>query len=262
MDVLKKGIGILRNPRPYLKWSMWRSLYHYRFVLKGLKEITHYGVKLDVSAISPLIKNSIHSGQYEKAEVDMCREILDEQDCILELGSAIGFLGIYCLKSLGVADYYSVEANPAVAKLLRTNYSLNGLQPKLLEAAVSNRRGGIDFFLCKDFWSSSTLSLEAACMDKKITVEGLLFEDILAAAPFTCTAMIVDIEGGEQFLSPASIPSSVKKLVIELHPEVVGVSGMFEYLALLIASGFKVVNYSYTTFALVRGIQSQQVGAD
>ncbi len=252
MSFPSKLLGIWRNPRPYFTWEKYRQSYIHRCILPGLTEVELHGIRLNISKISPAMKNAIYSKSYEACEVAMCDSILNSQDRILELGSAIGFIGIYCTKKLGTTRYYSVEANPEIAAILRENYRLNGLEANLLEAAVSDQRGEINFFLGDNFWASSTIEPNASLPQKKITVKSLPLQDIIAGIPFECTTMIIDIEGGECSIRPDQIPSSIRKLIIELHPDIIGIPEMFDYLARLISAGFKVVAYSHTSFSLLR----------
>jgi len=252
MNAFRELLRMLNQLQHLLKRSLAEIAGFKKPVVHELTEMELYGVSLDVSSISTVVKRSIYNGVYEKAEVEMCKAIVTTEDRILELGGAIGFVGIYCQKMLGVIDYYTVEANPECLNLLKRNYALNGLEPRFLEAAFGPVRGEIDFYIHNDFWESSAIVQNGNSVKKKITAMGLPLLEILNVMPFVCSTMIVDIEGGERFMSPCDIPKHIKKLVIELHPQMSGISEMFNYLAQLNKAGFEVVDYISTTYALVR----------
>jgi FkbM family methyltransferase len=245
-----KSIAI--KTRRFFTLEKYRLCYLHRWVLPRLKEFELCGVCLDISSVSLKMKEIIHSKLYENSEVMMCDKIIEANDRILELGGAIGFIGIYCQKKLGVSDYFSVEANPKTVSILKKNYFLNGLEPKVLTAALSDQTGSMDFFSSNDFFTSSVFLNTTFHKPEKITVDGMMFQDIIKSVPFECTAVVMDVEGAERFLNPANIPASVRKMVIELHPDILGVSEIFDYLVQLNAVGFRVVSFHYHTFALTR----------
>src|SRR6185436_19536452 len=86
--------------------------YHWKYVLPNIREIELEGLKFDVSQLSPKIRNRLLSGAYEEYEKKMCRDFLTPNDSVVELGAAIGFIGLICQKQIGIKSYASFEANP------------------------------------------------------------------------------------------------------------------------------------------------------
>jgi hypothetical protein len=93
--------------------------YHWKYVLPKIQEIELEGLKFDVSQLSPKIRNRLLSGAYESYEKAMCRDFLTKNDAVMELGGAIGFIGMICQKQLGITEYASFEANPKTAEILK-----------------------------------------------------------------------------------------------------------------------------------------------
>ena len=77
--------------------------YHWKYVLPKIQEITLEGLKFDVSQLSPKIRNRLLSGAYECYEKQMCRDFLNKNDAVVELGAAIGFIGLICQKQIGIS---------------------------------------------------------------------------------------------------------------------------------------------------------------
>ena len=95
--------------------ALWQNLHSrvlFKFILPHVQHATLEGVKLDISRLSPLMKNHIRTGRYEVQERRLAQQSLTRDDVILELGGAIGFIGLYCRKVIGVKHHLSVEANP------------------------------------------------------------------------------------------------------------------------------------------------------
>ena len=58
------------------------------------------------------VRNRVVNVGYEEAERKMARDFLSPDDSVLEIGGAIGFIGLFCQKKIGIKNYITVEANP------------------------------------------------------------------------------------------------------------------------------------------------------
>jgi hypothetical protein len=70
-----------------------------------------------------------------------------------------------------------------------------------------------------------------------VRVPQLAVNALLARVEPTC--LVIDIEGGEAELLPAIEWRGVRKLVLELHPHVIGEAKVRELTALIAAHGFR-----------------------
>src|SRR5689334_8410587 len=111
--------------------------YRFKYVLPKIREIELEGLRFDVSGLSTKVRNRLLSGAYESHEKEMCFDFLTPHDSVLEIGGAIGFIGLICQKKIGIKKYSSVEANPRTCKILRHNYELNGLEPHVWNMALA-----------------------------------------------------------------------------------------------------------------------------
>lgn len=190
----------------------------FRFYLPNVRRTNLAGVKLDLRGLSSMMKNVILTGRYESEERSLCSKVLGPEDVVLELGSAIGFVGLFCRKALRVKHVTGVEANPATLAMLRRNYARNRMVPNVIEAAAAAEDGVLELDVSGEFWENSI----EGDSNKTVTVPALSLPSIFAKLEESPTALICDIEGAEKYLDFKSLPESVKTIVIELHPAIIG----------------------------------------
>ena len=217
-------------------WQNLSSRLLFKFVLPRLQRVKLEGIALDVSKLSPLMKNHIRTGRYEVQERLLAHRALTRDDVVLELGGAIGFIGLFCRKVIGVKHHFSVEANPETLELLKRNYALNRLQPDVIHAAAGAEDGEISLNIGGEFWENSVVNSAGA--NRSITVPAFSLRSLVAKMPESPTALVCDIEGAEQYLDFTQLPASVSKIIIELHPEMIGQERVDQILKDLAAMGF------------------------
>jgi FkbM family methyltransferase len=227
--------------------------YRFKYVLPKIQEITLEGLKLDVSELSTKIRNRLLSGAYECHEKKMCFDYLTPSDSVLEIGGAIGFIGLVCQKKLGIRKYVCFEANPKTYEILKRNYELNGIEPRVWNMALAHADGHVDLEIGSDFWENSI------CYDntkeegvKTVRVPAGTLDTLLGLAGQKVNTLIIDIEGAEQFIDFQRIPEDISKIIIELHPGVMGQEVMYNIVATLIGLGFRVAREENDTFVFLR----------
>ena len=199
----------------------WRNLHsrrRFKFILPRKRMAVLEGVRLDISTLSSLMKNIILTGRYESQERRLAAQTLCKDDVVLELGGAIGFIGLYCRRVLGVKHVTSVEANPQTLGLLRRNYELNGLKPDVIHAAAAAHDGELDLNIGGEFWENTLTGTST----NTVRVPAKSLASIIQQMPAAPTVLICDIEGAEQYLDFDQLPASVTKIIIELHPGMIG----------------------------------------
>lgn len=225
-------------------FSFWQNLHSrllFKFILPRVQKLELEGVTLDVSSLSPLMKNHIRTGRYEVQERRLAQHALTRDDVVLELGGAIGFIGLYCRKIIGVKHHFSVEANPNTLKLLQRNYALNGLQPNVIHAAAAAEDGEITLDIGGEFWENSIVQNDRSSTTSRITVPALSLKSLVSMMSDSPTTLICDIEGAEQYLDFSQLPSSVTKIIIELHPDITGQKTVNSIVLQLKALGFALI---------------------
>lgn len=215
-------------------------------------QLDYHGVTLQLDCLPEGMQNVLLSGGYEKAEISILPALVSPSDEVLEIGGAIGFLGLYCRKIIKVKSLTSVEPNPNTLSYLRRNYELNGLSPAVIEAAVAAADGPVSFHTSDMFWADSLVASQTGNGSKTITVQGLTFQSLAQRLDSKFNTLIIDIEGAEQFLPMDSIPDQVKKVLIEIHPEIIGFRSAYHVLETLIRAGFQVHGQHHYSWALIR----------
>lgn len=227
-----------------------RTNLRFRFFLPAARRATLGGVRLSLKGMSPMMKNIILTGRYEREERRLCDRSLEREDVVLQLGSAIGFLGLYCLKTIGVKRVYEVEANPDTLEKLKVNYRKNGEVARVLHAAVAPENGNLELNVGGEFWENSLVSSGS----ESISVPARTLSSILNefGGP-SISAVICDIEGAEEMLDFGELPDSVRTIIIELHPEIIGERPVSRIEAAFVALGFREVAREFNTRLYQRG---------
>jgi FkbM family methyltransferase len=224
--------------------------WHFKFTLPAKKRATLHSVKLDISSLSPLMKNHILQDRYEFQERRLVQQCLTKNDVILELGGAIGFIGLFCRKVIGVKHHLTVEPNPNTLAMLRRNYALNQIEPQVIQAAASSEDGQINLNIGGEFWENSIVTANDNAT--QITVPSLSLHTIVKQMPASPTALICDIEGAETYLDFTQLPKTVTRIIIELHPSIVGEAANQRVIAELHALGFRTQSVEENTWLFVR----------
>jgi FkbM family methyltransferase len=227
--------------------------YRFKYVLPKMTEIELEGLRLDVSTLSAKIRNRLLSGAYEAHEKIMCHDFLRPDDSVLEIGGAIGFIGLICQKKLGIRNYVCFEANPRTMEVLKRNYELNGVTPRVWNMALAHADGEVELEVGSDFWENSIVySNNGSHGRKTLKVPAATLQTLFKTAGTAPNVLIIDIEGAEQFIDFTQMPVSVNKIIIELHPSVIGQETTYNIVANLITQGFRVAREENGTFVFLR----------
>lgn len=231
-------------------WTQFQTWKRFKFTLPKTERTTLESVQLNVASLPPVLKNNIIEGRYEVQERRLASRYLTAEDRVLEFGSAIGFIGLFCQLRLGIRDYAGIEANPHTIRLAEQNYALNGVEPRLTHAAVAAQDGTITLNMHRDFWRDSVVAGDAETTATPVPARTL--GTIAAALNFQPTALIADIEGAEQHVCWSELPASVRTVIMELHPQVIGYPETYRVIADLQREGFAVVAEEDGTYAFIR----------
>ena len=242
--------SLLERSLNYYVWDDFRTRWKFKFTLPKIRELTLEGVKLDVSALSPLMKNNLLLGRYEVQERILAQAFLTRDDTVLEVGGAIGFIGLFCQTRLGITRYTTVEANPNTVELLKKNYALNGRTPVVWNLALAAEDGEVTLNIGTEFWENSLVT--GAQSGRSVKIPAASLATLVRRLDYAPTALIVDIEGAEQFVDFKQTPASVKKIIMELHPAFIGHAKTYRIVADLVNLGFRVEREEAGTFLFLR----------
>lgn len=215
-------------------------------------QLNYHGVMIQLDRLPAAMQQLVLSGRYESVEMSLLSALLLPSDDVLEIGSAMGFIGLFCLKVLKVNSLVSVEPNPTTLSYLRRNYEVNGMTPSVIEAAITPSDGPVQFFVNELFWGDSLLQRPENANAKMITVQGITFNSIMQRVGRKFNTLIIDVEGAEQYLPMNSIPDYVKKVAIEIHPDVIGGRQAYHVVETLIRSGFQINGHLMNCWSFTR----------
>jgi len=200
-----------------------------------MKEIVEIqGIKLNINHPSIHgIKKFFYNKKYEHKEITILKNVLEKSDRVFEIGAGIGFISAFCAKKVGnrVIGY---EANPEMVKKIKETYKLNGVSPIVKQGILLDKDGEIEFFLEKNFWSSSTIKRSNS--SKKIKIKTFNVNEEIKK--FNPNFLIMDIEGGEKDLIPIIDFENINKLLIEFHSDIIGEKVVSNSIKYLIEKGF------------------------
>ncbi|EDX76737.1 methyltransferase, FkbM family protein [Coleofasciculus chthonoplastes PCC 7420] len=204
---------------------------------KKPKVLEYEGIKICLNShISDDVLNDIYAGYYEQNELRIVKAKLTPNDIVMEIGTGIGLLSSYCAKRIGSERVFTFEANPELELPIRQNYAINQVSPHLEICLIGEREGTHQFYIEKNFWSSSTIQRHPDAKAIQVTVKSFN-QEIKRLNP---TFLIIDIEGGEYELLNYAHFHNVKKLVIELHERIIGREKVEFVKAKLHQWGFKI----------------------
>ena len=231
-------------------WVNCLTHWRFKFILPRVSSVTLEGVKLDVSTHSTLMKNNLMLGRYEVQERALAREFLTSDDTVLEIGGAIGFIGLFCQTRVGITRYTTVEANPHTVEVLEKNYALNGLAPVVWNLALAAEDSEVTLHTGNDFWKNSLVA--GANGGRSVRVQAVSLASLVSRLEYAPTVLIIDIEGAEQFVDFKQVPASVKKIIMELHPEIIGHAKTYQIVTDLVNLGCRVERELGGTFLFLR----------
>jgi FkbM family methyltransferase len=204
--------------------------------LFNVKTITLDGIVVatDLETLGKQVRDGLFKGTYEEPERILIRQALQANDRVLEIGGGIGFVSLLCAKICGPANVLTYEANPLMIETIQANYALNGIAPTLRAKAITAREREVTFFVNDNIISSS---LHERKEGRAQTVAADPLDEVIAE--WKPTAIVMDVEGAETTILTASALRGVKKLILELHPHIVGADAIAKMVQHLNKLGFR-----------------------
>ncbi|MDY6990087.1 MAG: FkbM family methyltransferase [Thermodesulfobacteriota bacterium] len=160
----------------------------------------------------------LRKGRHNQEERQLVIPALKRNDMVMELGGGIGHMAIRCAKKIGSDRVSTFEGNPQLARIMGENFRLNSVSPTVHFCLLGREEGSAEFHVGEDFWSSSTV--RAPYHDFTITVPVRPFNKMVKT--LNPTFLLIDIEGGEYELFQYADLETVRKLMVEVHPKVLG----------------------------------------
>jgi FkbM family methyltransferase len=186
--------------------------------------------------ISGSVRKSLRKNEYETAETYLVRHLVRPGNTVLDLGSGLGLTSIAAAKASGNGRIVGYEADPVIVPLAEKNVRRNSVHVEIRNKAIAKEKGVCEFYVHPSFPASSLLPFKGS---KKILIEADAFQD--AADEIQPDVISCDIEGLEKEVFVGANLSSVHRLVVEVHPQVIGLLGVLQCVQHLAVSGFSLV---------------------
>jgi len=173
---------------------------------------------------------------YEDNERALVGKYLRPDDRVLEFGAGIGVLACVTNRQLGRGKtaHVVVEANPYLIPYLYENRARNGAKFKIEHCAVGADQD-VTLYLGRDISRSS--AHETSQTGVSVIANSLATLDA-KDGPFD--VLISDVQGSEihVFSSPSVIPKTLRLVIVEWHPGIVGEEAIAQCKRVLEDCGF------------------------
>jgi len=190
------------NYPKYLSFGPFQLKFRFSKLNKGMKEYL-----------------SLHYETYEFGERLFSEKILSKGDTVIEAGTSIGILTGVISKIIGQeGKLITVEPDSSLIKIAKSNNKLNKNIIFMNGMLITDSKSKIEFQ--PDGWLGGKVvnNNEETKYVKSIPI---IYLKNLIAEHFP-NALVLDIEGEELGLINFEIPICIKKLIIELHPNIYG----------------------------------------
>lgn len=246
---LRKQYNYIWQSRHYDSWPFgaWWSLWNRNYKAEGMV------FDLPFSMMPIGFRARFLYDTYEIGERTLAKKYLEPHDSVLELGGCLGIVSCVCNKSLNDRTrHIVVEANPVLIPWIDKNRVLNGAGFSVEHGMLSRTSSG-DFYIHK-FIVSGSAQLGGGT---KIKVPVFSIDALCQKHGLIPTTLIMDIEGGEvDFLEENSEwlihHNQLKKIIVEVHPFIVGDDKLRRFRTHLGLLGFTIKDSQGTVEAWIR----------
>jgi FkbM family methyltransferase len=189
----------------------------------GFISLGSLSIKVKDARVPEKTASALACWRYEFKERELARRLLSPGDRVLELGSGMGVVSLTIANLIGVEAISSFEANPAIIDLARENAAANKIPVRFTNAIALPRKTAaqtpvIEFFPLKSFEASSTRRINPSQTSIKVPVKVLEAELDAQRA----NVLVMDIEGSESDVISNGDLTRVDKLLMEIHPGIIG----------------------------------------
>lgn len=174
-------------------------------------------------AAGPVL-HSLYAERYERLERALLPDLLRTDDRVVELGSAIGLIGLVTSRVVDPSRIIMIEANRDLIPEIVRNFAVNNvILPDLRHCVAGTANQPVQFHVDSQFWASTTRP-QMGRQHRVDTVQMIDTNELIRY--HEATVLICDIEGGEIDLLPNLDFSGIRLVIAELHPWVIGQDGV------------------------------------
>lgn len=218
------------------------------------------GVKVPIrgSFLTPKMRRHLMKGGYERAERKILAQLVKEGDQVVELGASLGIVTTLLKKKVGASGrVVAVEPNELLRPHFERQLSVNGETAQLVQAlGCPLWDGPLPEHVREQRFApvANSLSGRAAGNEGAEMVWLTLREVAEKGGIGSPTVIVIDVEGGEEIWCDHApgFPSSVKTVIVEVHPHLTGKEKADGCVKALEREGFKVAATAATVYGMVR----------
>lgn len=219
------------------------------------------GIKVPMknSPLSPKMRRHLMRGGYERAERKLVAQLVPAGSRVIEVGASLGILTSLLVKKVGPdGEVVAVEANRTLSEHFARQLKANGLSARLIHAlGYPLWSAAIPEAVRKQKFNEakSNLSGRADASSPGSEVPWKTLGEISAEAGLRDPdVLVIDIEGAETawLEQRPDFPLSVKVVIVEIHPHLIGEATAAGCVQALLDTGFRLAAISATVFGFSR----------
>jgi len=183
-----------------------------------------------------IVQQDLLVGGYENAELQILKIQLSAADVVMEIGAGLGVISSFCAQRIGSDRVFTYEANPAMERHIRRTHRLNGVAPTLEMCLIGEHAGTAPFWVGSLFWGSSTRKRGNG---RWVSVPVKAFNaEVQRLHP---SFLLIDIEGGESDLCRYATFHEVRKVMLEVHQDLIERDGVEFVRSQMHRAGFRLI---------------------
>jgi FkbM family methyltransferase len=210
----------------------WKYLIR-RLLRPRIVDIDGLRVIVDPARMESRTVKGFYHGDHEAPERVIVTEVLARDDHVLEAGAGMGLISMIAARIVGAGNVVSYEPTPVTFSILEDNVRLNALPIDCRPRALGAKSGEMTLYVRDNLISSSMYAWRGG-QPIAVPVDGIA--KVLAETK--SNVLIFDIEGAEIDVIAACPLAQVEKIVMEIHPHIVGDAAISRMYAHLFEAGF------------------------
>jgi FkbM family methyltransferase len=171
------------------------------------------GTRITYEPATDIGRALFFTGEFERREAEICREFVSRDSIIIDIGANIGLHSIYFANLAPDGFVLALEPSLDTFDLLRRN--VNG-KPNiaLLNVAISDQGGLLEFFHASDNAYSSLMDTKRAAIARTTKVACMTIDDVANALQLGRVDLVkIDVEGFEH-----NVLKGMTNVISKFHP--------------------------------------------
>ena|GEM_PF-1705861 len=192
---------------------------------------------------------AIACGAIEEDEIAIAAKVINSDDIVVEFGAGLGIAAARVHRLCAPRKHICFEANPALKTYSKALFKANHLEIKFETIGLGNG-DALDFFALDDYILSSFEQPQNRHDYQKISIPTITLDEVIAR--HRPTAIFYDIEGAELAHFSSEHFDGIRKIIIELHPDSYGDSGLNSFIERMEQAGFRLKIRQKETYCFLK----------